>query len=112
VLGVERFAVVAQRDPGFTAHDVLERQVRRIAAVAELDNVFRSGFDSVKQGVERNALPDRVQLRPLGHAMDVDFDLFARQRPKLLPGPAARLVNLADDRKVPAFNRCARRWAG
>ena len=37
VLGLERLAVVAERDPGLAAGHVLERQVGRVAAVAERD---------------------------------------------------------------------------
>ena len=38
VLGLERLAVVAVRDPGLAARDVLQREVRRVAAVAEGDH--------------------------------------------------------------------------
>ena len=40
VLRLERLAVVGEYDPCLAARDVLERQVRRVAAVAELDDVL------------------------------------------------------------------------
>src|SRR3954466_11969815 len=44
-LGIERFVVVAERDPGLAVGHVFERQVRRIAAVAERDHVRRVVLD-------------------------------------------------------------------
>src|SRR2546421_8071563 len=44
--------------------------------------------------------------------MDVARDLLARQGTELLPAPAARLVQLADDREVPQLERGARRRSG
>src|SRR5262245_4246440 len=43
VLRLERLAVVLVDDPGLSAGDVLERQVRRVAAVAVLDDVLGRG---------------------------------------------------------------------
>jgi hypothetical protein len=101
VLRLERLAVVAERDPGLAADEILERDVRRVAAVGEGERVLGAGLDPVEQGVERDTLPARVELRPLRYAVDVDRDLLARQRAELLPRPADRLVDLADDREVP-----------
>src|SRR3989442_10943694 len=39
VLGLERLPVVGERHPGLAVGDVLERQVRRVAAVAEGEEV-------------------------------------------------------------------------
>src|SRR5207253_4894950 len=62
--------------------------------------------------VDGDALPAGVQLRPLGDAVDVAGDLLARQVAELIPGPAPRLVDLADDREVPFLERRVRRRAG
>ena len=108
VLGVERLAVVGVRDPGLAAGEVLEREVGRVAAVAERDRVLGLGLDALEQRVDRDALPGRVQLRPARDAVDVDGDRLARQRAQLVPGPAVQLVDLADDREVPVGERaCA-----
>ena len=71
VLGLERLAVVAERDPRLAARDVLEREVGRVAAVAERDDELGRRLDAVEQRVDRDALPARVELRPLRHAVDV-----------------------------------------
>jgi hypothetical protein len=105
VLRLERLVAVAECDPRFAAGDVLERQVGGVATVRELDDVFGGGLDSVKQRIDGHALPDSVELRPLGHAVDVDGHLLAGQSLELLPRPAARLVHLADDREVPLLER-------
>jgi len=78
VLRLERLASVAERDPCLAARHVLERQVGRVAAVAELDDVFGRRLDPVEQRVDGDALPDGVQLRPLGHAVDVTRHFLAR----------------------------------
>src|SRR6185312_15488783 len=65
-----------------------------------------------EQRVDRDASPDGVELRPLGHAVDVAGDLLARQGTELLPGPTARLGQLTDDREVPRLERRVRRRSG
>jgi hypothetical protein len=97
VLRFEGLAGVAEGDPRVAAGDVLERQAGCVPPVADLDDVLGGGLKPVEQRVDRDALSDGVELRPLRHALDVDGDLFARQRAELLPRPAARLVHLADD---------------
>src|SRR6266545_4644278 len=49
VLGLERLAVVPECDPRLASRHVLERKVRRVAAVAERDDELRRGFDAVQQ---------------------------------------------------------------
>src|SRR6476659_6271623 len=88
VLGVERFTPKLVRDPGFPLTEVLEREVRRVAAVTEREHVFGARVDPVEQCVERDAGPTRVQLRPLRDAMDVDGHRLGRQRAELVPAPA------------------------
>src|SRR4051812_26708840 len=112
VLRLERLLVVSERDPGLAAGDVLERQVRRVAAVAEGHHVLGLVLDTLEQRVDRDALPDRVELRPLGHAVDVLRDLLARQRAELLPRPPHRLEVGALDRERPLLERDVRRRAG
>src|SRR5262245_16801649 len=72
VLGGERRTLVLVGQPRLAAGDVLERQVRRVPAVAEGEYVAGCGLDAVEQRVDRDPTPGSVELRPLGHAMDVD----------------------------------------
>src|SRR5262249_32663490 len=44
--------------------------------------------------------------------VDVAGDLLARQGTELLPAPAARLLQLADDREVPQLEWCVWRRSG
>ncbi len=39
VLGIERLAVVVESDPGFPVGDILQRQIGRVAAIAEGEHV-------------------------------------------------------------------------
>src|SRR5215212_695013 len=57
VLRFERLAVVGVGDPGSTARDILEWQVRGVASVAERRDVLGRGLDPFEQGVYRDALP-------------------------------------------------------
>ena len=57
VLGLERLAAVGVSDPGLTACDLIQRQVRGVAAVAEGDDVLGGGLDLFEQGVHRDAFP-------------------------------------------------------
>src|SRR5690348_7099195 len=66
------------------------------------------GVDALEQRVDRHTGPDRVQLRPLRDAVDVDGDLLPRQRLQLVPAPAARLVDLTPERERPALQLHAR----
>src|SRR6516225_3341630 len=112
VLGRERLTSVGEDHPGLAARDVLERQVGRVAAVRVLGHELGCSLDPFEERVDRDASPDGVELRPLGHAVDVADDLLARQGTELLPGPAARLVQLAEDGKVPQLECRVRRRSG
>ena len=101
VLRRERLAVVAERDPRLAAGDVRERQIGGVAAVAEREHVLGRRLDAVQQRCRARRRASGVELRPLGHAVDVDGDRLARAAPELVPGPAARLVDLAADREAP-----------
>jgi hypothetical protein len=105
---LEEFRFVLERDPCLTVHQVLERQVGRVAAVAVLRDVLSRRLDPVEQRVHGHPSPGRVQLGPLRHAVDVAGDLFARQGAELVPRPAPRLVNLTVDGEVPPVQRGVR----
>jgi hypothetical protein len=62
VLGIERFAVELEGDPGLAPGHLGQRQVRRVAAVAVGEHVLRVGLDAIEEGVDRHALPDAVDL--------------------------------------------------
>jgi len=49
VFGIERLAVEAVGDPGLAVGDVLERKIRRVAAVAEGDNVLGGALDVLEE---------------------------------------------------------------
>src|SRR3954451_18739990 len=110
VLRVERLAVVAERDPGFAVDQILERDVRRVAAVTERDRVGRVVLDGLEQRVDSHALPDRVELRPAGDAVDVGGDRLARESLELVPRPADRLAAAAELER-PLLERRVRRRA-
>src|SRR5829696_8778341 len=112
VLGLERLAGVGVCDPGLTARDLIQRQVRGVAAVAERDDVLGDGLDLFEQGVHRDAFPPGAQLRPLGDAVDVFCDLLRGQLSELLPSPPLWLVDLPDDGEIPFLERSAGRGAG
>src|SRR6266516_6839265 len=57
VLGLERLVVVVVSDPGLPVRDMFERQVRRVAAVAEREQIARVVLDEPEQRVERDAPP-------------------------------------------------------
>src|SRR5262249_12849448 len=111
VFRLERLAAVGVRDPGFAVGDVLERQVRRVVAVRVREQVLRVVVDVIQEGVDRDTLPDRVELRPLRDAVDVDRDLLARESLEFVPGPTDGL-RAALDRERPLLERGAGRWPG
>src|SRR6266446_4695323 len=53
----------------------------------------------------------RVQLRPLGYAVDVFGDRLARESIKLVPAPAFWLIDLPDNGKIPVRQWCMRHQA-
>jgi hypothetical protein len=109
VLRIERLVVVRVGDPGLPARDVLEREVGRVAAVAERHDEFRARLDAIEERVDRDTGPHGVELRPLRDAVDVDRDAFGGKRLQLVPCPASWLVDLAPDREVPPVGRRMRR---
>src|SRR5947209_15211801 len=89
VLGGERRALGGERHPRLAAGDVVDRQVRRVAAVAEGGPEGPVDLDPVEQRVDRDALPGHVEPGPLRHAVDVAGDRLERELAELLPGPRA-----------------------
>src|SRR5216683_763859 len=97
VLGIERLAVIAERQPGTPAGDVVDREVGAVATVAEGKHECRLGCGLLEQRVDRYGLPLGVELGPPGHAMNVGRDGLGGQRAHLLPGPRLNhLAGLAD----------------
>src|SRR5690242_3470107 len=112
VLGVQRLTVELVGNPGLAAGDVVEREVGRVAAVGEDRRELRGRVDPIHEGVDRNALPAGVELRPLGDAVDVLGDAFRGERGELLPCPAPGFVDLAFDGEGPLVDVDARRGPG
>src|SRR5215207_234807 len=112
MFGLELVAVVAVDDPRLAARDVLDREVRRVAAVAQGGDVAALELHAVQQRVDGDAGPLRVELRPGRHAVDVHGEVLARQRLELIPGPRAFLADRAGDREVPLVERDVRGRAG
>ena len=113
VLGLERLAVVAERDPRLAAGDVLERQVRRVAAVAERDDVLapssRRPSSSVSTETPSQTVSSFDHLVTQWMSTVISSLGSARNSSHV---QRARLVDLADDREVPPVERRVRRRAG
>src|SRR5262245_21156648 len=116
VLGRERRAIIFDCHPCLAAGDVGERQVGRVPPVGHREHVrrqlhtAREGF--LEQRVHGDALPDGVQLGPLGDAMDVGRDGLVRECVELLPRPARLQPALTTDREIPRSERRVRRGTG
>src|SRR5213080_5289966 len=114
VLRRQRRPVVPERHPRLAAAHVGDRQVRRVAAVAERDDELSLAEPALLRGVQQrvdgNAFPLRVELGPLGYAVDVDGRRLVGEPFKLLPrpsdGPATRIA----EREVPRCQRCVWSW--
>ena len=52
VLRVERLALVLIGDPGLAAGEILERDVRRVAAITEREHIVCRGLHALEQRVE------------------------------------------------------------
>src|SRR4051812_47643768 len=112
VLRLQRLASVFVGDPRLAPRHLLERKVRRVAAVAPRAHELPARLYALEQPVERHAGPGGVELRPLRDAVDVDRDRLARQLLELVPGPAGLLADGADDVETPLVKRPMRRRAG
>src|SRR6185437_4254244 len=110
MLGRQRLAVVAERQPRLAAGHVRDRQVGGVPAVAEGQHVLRVGAYLFEQGLDRHCLPAGVQLGPAGDTVDVSGHLLDRQLLQLGPGPRLLLFAAAPDRERPVlFFRVRRR---
>src|SRR5262249_37685516 len=94
------------------SRSVLDGSFVSVSLSRVLGHVLGCRLDPFEERVDRDASPHGAELRPLGHAVDVADDLLARQGAELLPGPAARLVQLAHDGKVPRLERRVPRRSG
>ena len=97
----QRRATVRECHPGLAAHEIRQRQVRGVAAVAERGYIRPIRLNAVEERIDRHPLPDRVELAPFGNAVDIDGDRLAGERAELIPGPAPRRLDGSGDREVP-----------
>src|SRR5262245_50864376 len=111
VLRLERLVVVAVGDERLAVGGLVEWQVRGVPAVAEGADVGRVvvDLDVLEEGVQAHAFPLRVQLAPLGDAVDVHDEGLLWQLQELVPGPADRRPDEPFDAERPAVQRRARR---
>src|SRR5207245_11508276 len=92
------------------------RQVRCVASVGHRENVrrrlhtTRGGFR--QQRVQRDSLPDRVELGPFRDAMNVGVHSLMRQRLELVPRPTCCWSVRAAEQEVPGRERRPRRGTG
>src|SRR5947209_2668076 len=112
VLGLQRLSAKIKSDPRLSTRYILQRQVGRIAAVGEGGDVLRRGFDAVEEGIDRDPFPDRIELGPVGDAVNVFGDRLMVQGLKLFPGPALGRIDLTLDSEVPLIEWRVRRRAG
>src|SRR5207244_1027655 len=59
---LEGLAVVLVRNPCLTVGDIDQREVRRVAAIAERQHEVGGGIDVLEQGVDRHAAPWSAEL--------------------------------------------------
>src|SRR5438309_390227 len=71
---LEGLAVVLVRNPCLTVGDIDQREVRRVAAIAERQHEVGGGIDVLEQGVDRHAAPWSAELGPLRDAVNVGRD--------------------------------------
>src|SRR5947209_15268458 len=88
-----------------------ERNVGGVTAIAA-DHHIRRWLNSLcrrsrKERVARNSFPARAELRPLGNAVDVGGNLFAREPLKLVPRPTRCLAGNTCQCEIPFLQRTA-----
>src|SRR5512138_1377647 len=85
--------------------DHLERKIDRETIFSVLHHMCGSRFDleesTLHHRSDGDTFPDRVELAPARHAMDIHLERCTRQLVELLPGPALFLLHLAPDAKIP-----------
>ena len=87
--------------PRLAVGEVLDREVGRVAAVAERHRVGAQRLGAVEQPVHRDAAEARPELRPAGDAVDVAWDLLELELVELVPGPLGLLGDHAVDPEGP-----------
>src|SRR6266581_858543 len=107
----ERLALIGVDHPGLAIQHLFQGQVGRIAPIREGEHVTSVVLDLREQGVEGDAFPVRVQLRPLGLTVDVFGDRLAWESLKLVPAPAFWLIDFPDNGKIPVRQWCMRCWS-
>src|SRR5260370_40695233 len=109
MLRFQGLAFIGIDDPCLATEHLFEGEVGGIASIAEGEHVAGVIADLREQRIEGDALPLRVQVRPLGHAVDVPGHCLAWQGLKFLPGPAFGLIALPQKREIPGRQRRMRR---
>jgi hypothetical protein len=96
----QRFAFVAGRDHRLAVDQVFDRNIGAVVAIAVDHGEGRRRLGQARgleQGVDADALPMRVELRPSGDAMNVDLHAGLRQGSKFGPVPCGnRRVGIAN----------------
>src|SRR5271170_7208627 len=77
MFGGELLTVELKGDPGLPVAQVSDGKVCRVVGLGEREDVPRVAIDSREEYVERHAGPLRAQLRPFGHATDVNGRVLA-----------------------------------
>src|SRR6186997_1563340 len=85
--------------------DHLKREIDREPILGMLHHMGCCGLDLEEtvfhQGLDGDALPNRVELAPARHTVDIHLDPGARQLVELIPGPAFFLLHFSPDTEVP-----------
>ena len=112
VLPRQRLAFVLGDHPGLAVREVFDRDVGRVAAVAVGHRVRPERLSRFEEGVDRDTAEARIELRPLGDAVDVARDVLLLQRAKLGRRPLRRLSHHAVDADAPLLLGDSGRRAG
>ena len=115
VCGFKRFAVEGVCEHCLSIDDVFGWDVRGVSAVAPCHDVVAGRFvnaGSCEEVVYGYSAPIRVELRPLGDAVDVGMQVGLGQLVEFLPVPFADGLTLMLDGEVPGLNIDFRGWTG
>ena len=110
MVALDRLPVVRVRQQCIVAPQVLERHVRRVAAVGVEHHLGRLGEDAGERDhvAEAHALPAVIVAAPGRHAVDVRGARDLRQGHELGPAQALLLLDKAEDAELPGFEIDAR----
>src|SRR5712691_6027464 len=110
MLGLERLAVIVESHPRPAVVDIVDRQVRGIAAVAERQHITGIMGYLIQQRAHGYTPPYRVELGPARHAVNVYRDGFIGQRLEFRPSPRLERVAALPNRECPLrYGRMRRR---